>query len=79
MLLIFLQEDGSDCSIFSFDVSANRSRLVLAKNAVRKLKTLRHPGIVRVLDTVEVRDAKEKPGRDGILSSADRHLYLRCD
>lgn len=48
------QEDNAKCSIFSFDVNANRSRLPLAKNAVRKLKTLRHPGILKVLDTVEV-------------------------
>jgi len=51
------QEDNSKCSIFSFDINANRSRLPLAKNALRKLKTLRHPGVVRVLDTVEVGDA----------------------
>ncbi|KAF2280595.1 ARM repeat-containing protein [Westerdykella ornata] len=47
------REDGSKCSIFSFDVNANRSRLPLARNAVRKLRTLRHPGVVKVLDTVE--------------------------
>ncbi|KAF8421947.1 armadillo-type protein [Tirmania nivea] len=47
------REDSSDCSIFSFDVNENRSRLPLAKNALRKLRTLRHPGVVRVLDTVE--------------------------
>ncbi|KAF2223493.1 armadillo-type protein [Elsinoe ampelina] len=47
------KEDGSKCSIFSFDVVANKSRLPLAKNALRKFKTLRHPGIVKVLDTVE--------------------------
>lgn len=54
MLLTLYQEDNSKCSIFSFDINANRSRLPLARNALRKLKTLRHPGIVRVLDTVEV-------------------------
>lgn len=48
------QEDGSKCSIFSFDISANRNRLPLARNALRKLRTLRHPGIIKVLDTVEV-------------------------
>jgi len=48
------QEDGSKCSIFSFDITANKSRLPLAKNALRKFRTLRHPGIVRVLDTMEV-------------------------
>lgn len=47
------REDGSKCSIFSFDIAANRSRLPLARNALRKFKTLRHPGIVKVLDTIE--------------------------
>ncbi|KAF2872409.1 armadillo-type protein [Massariosphaeria phaeospora] len=47
------RDDGSKCSIFSFDVSANKSRLPLARNALRKLRTLRHPGVVKVLDTVE--------------------------
>ncbi|KAL1797256.1 hypothetical protein ACET3X_003862 [Alternaria dauci] len=47
------REDGSKCSIFSFDVTANKSRLPLARNALRKLRTLRHPGVVKVLDTVE--------------------------
>ncbi|KAK2045988.1 ARM repeat-containing protein [Colletotrichum somersetense] len=47
------REDGSSCSIFSFDVVANKSRLPLAKNALRKLRTLRHPGVIKVLDTVE--------------------------
>ncbi|KAH9906992.1 ARM repeat-containing protein [Xylariomycetidae sp. FL2044] len=45
--------DGSNCSIFSFDVTANRSRLPLAKNALKKLRTMRHPGVIKVLDTVE--------------------------
>lgn len=49
-----LQEDGSNCSIFSFEINdSTRSRLPLAKNAVRKLRTLRHPGVVRIIDTVE--------------------------
>lgn len=33
---------------------ANKSRLPLAKNAVRKSRTLRHPGVIKVLDTIEV-------------------------
>lgn len=52
------QEDGSDCSIFSFDIPANKGRLALAKNALKKLRTLRHPGVIKVLDTVEVRRAQ---------------------
>ncbi|KAK6510029.1 hypothetical protein TWF481_004742 [Arthrobotrys musiformis] len=47
------KDDGSKCSIFAFDVNANKSRLPLAKNALRKWRTLRHPGVVRVLDTLE--------------------------
>lgn len=47
------REDGSKCSIFTFDINANRSRLPLARNALRKFKTIRHPGVVRVLDTLE--------------------------
>ena len=52
--LTWLQEDGSPCSIFSFDIPANKSRLPLARNALKKLRTLRHPGVIKVLDTVEV-------------------------
>lgn len=48
------KEDSSDCSIFAFDIEANKSRLPLARNAVRKMRTLRHPGIIKVFDTVEV-------------------------
>ncbi|KAL1383274.1 armadillo-type protein [Phyllosticta capitalensis] len=47
------RDDGSKCSIFSFDITANKSRLPLAKNALRKLRTMRHPGVIKVLDTVE--------------------------
>ena len=47
------REDGSNCSIFSFDVVANKSRLPIAKNALKKLRTMRHPGVIKVLDTVE--------------------------
>ncbi|KAJ5880732.1 uncharacterized protein N7473_011785 [Penicillium subrubescens] len=47
------REDGSACSVFTFDIAANKSRLPLAKNAVRKSRTLRHPGVIKVLDTIE--------------------------
>lgn len=59
-MLTCWQEDGSKCSILSFDIGANRNRLPLAKNALRKYRTLRHPGIVKVLDTVEVGQAAEE-------------------
>lgn len=47
------REDGSNCSIFAFDFATNRSQVPLAKNALKKLRTLRHPGVIKVLDTVE--------------------------
>ncbi|OJJ49608.1 hypothetical protein ASPZODRAFT_128093 [Penicilliopsis zonata CBS 506.65] len=47
------RDDGSACSVFTFDVASNKSRLPLAKNAVRKSRTLRHPGVIKVLDTIE--------------------------
>ncbi|KAH8671494.1 armadillo-type protein [Xylariales sp. PMI_506] len=47
------REDGSNCSIFSFDITANKSSATLAKNALKKLRTMRHPGVIKVLDTVE--------------------------
>ncbi|PWY67397.1 ARM repeat-containing protein [Aspergillus eucalypticola CBS 122712] len=47
------REDGSPCSVFTFDIASNKSRLPLAKNAVRKSRTLRHPGVIKVLDTIE--------------------------
>src|SRR5436305_7006057 len=47
------QEDGSSCSIFAFDVALNKPRLPLARNAARKLRTLRHPGIIKVIEVIE--------------------------
>ncbi|CAG7986553.1 unnamed protein product [Penicillium olsonii] len=47
------RDDGSDCSVFVFHIDANRSRLPLAKNAMHKSRTLRHPGVIKVLDTIE--------------------------
>ncbi|KAK6082714.1 hypothetical protein SCUP234_04038 [Seiridium cupressi] len=48
------REDGSNCSIFSFEINpSSKSRLPLAKNALKKLRTMRHPGVIKVLDTVE--------------------------
>ncbi|KAK7754777.1 Nuclear aminoacylation-dependent tRNA export pathway component [Diatrype stigma] len=47
------REDGSNCSIFAFDAVAHKSQLPLAKNALKKLRTMRHPGVIKVLDTVE--------------------------
>lgn len=47
------KDDNSPCSVFTFDIAAQRSYLPLAKNAARKLRTLRHPGVIKVLDVIE--------------------------
>ena len=75
-----LQEDGSDCSIFAFDVTADKSRLPLARNAVRKMRTLRHPGVIKVYDTVEVPPLYRGEGAFGqsLMYLIDRDIHLRC-
>lgn len=49
------QEDGSAISVFVFDASQpnRRTYLSLAKNALRKLRTVRHPDVLKFLDAVE--------------------------
>lgn len=57
-----LQDDSSNVSVFAFDLntpsghqsaSDRRSLLPLARNALRKLKTLRHPNVLKFLDGSE--------------------------
>ncbi|KAK9246123.1 armadillo-type protein [Lipomyces tetrasporus] len=47
------RSDNTPCTIFEFDINAQRSRLTLARNATKKLRTLRFPGVIKVLDTYE--------------------------
>ena len=78
-LCLHLKDDGSDCSIFAFDVTADKSRLPLARNAVRKMRTLRHPGVIKVYDTVEVAPFDQGPlFGSSLIDAVDRNLYLCC-
>lgn len=52
------KEDSSSCSILVFDATLpthnpRRSSLPLAKNTLRKLRTTRHPDVVKLLDSAE--------------------------
>ncbi|KAK7692887.1 hypothetical protein QCA50_004522 [Cerrena zonata] len=49
------REDGSAVSVFEFDSSLprNRNAMPLAKNTLRKLRTIRHPDVLKFLDAVE--------------------------
>ena len=50
-----MQDDGSLVSIFEFDGSSpnKRNALPLAKNALKKLRTTRHPDVLKFMDVVE--------------------------
>lgn len=52
------RDDSTPCTVLAFDLShphnASRANLLpLAKNAVRKLRTTRHPDVLKLLDSAE--------------------------
>ncbi|PSR88589.1 hypothetical protein PHLCEN_2v5116 [Hermanssonia centrifuga] len=49
------RDDGTPVSVFEFDANqpGKRNWLPLAKNALRKLRTVRHPDVLKFLDGVE--------------------------
>ncbi|KAG0182850.1 hypothetical protein DFQ29_001790 [Apophysomyces sp. BC1021] len=47
------KEDGSQVSVFVFDCTKNRDKIQLARNAFRRLRTIRHPDLLRYIDGVE--------------------------
>lgn len=44
-LSVSFQSDGSAVSIFAFDLK-NASKLIYARNALKRFKTFRHPNIL---------------------------------
>ncbi|KAG2091218.1 uncharacterized protein F5147DRAFT_528893, partial [Suillus discolor] len=49
------REDGSLVSFFEYDVThpLNKSTIPLARNSLRKLRTIQHPDVLRYIDVVE--------------------------
>ncbi|KAG1843726.1 hypothetical protein C8R48DRAFT_736318 [Suillus tomentosus] len=49
------REDGSLVSVFEYDLThpLNKSTIPLARNSLRKLRTIRHPDVLRYIDVVE--------------------------
>lgn len=49
------QDDGSPVSVFEYDFSdpSKRNTRPLAQNALRKLRTTRHPDVLKFMDAVE--------------------------
>lgn len=52
-------------TVFTFDITSRRSLLPLARNAVKKLRTLRHPGVIKFLESYEVSSLKAVESADG--------------
>ena len=54
-IFIYLQDDGSPVSIFVFDSKQppRRNLLPVAKDALRKLRTVRHPDVLKFIDAVD--------------------------
>jgi SCY1-like protein 1 len=48
-----IQDDGTQVSIFEYDFTQTRNMTPLAKNSLRKLRTLRHPDVLKFMDAVE--------------------------
>ncbi|RKP14860.1 armadillo-type protein [Piptocephalis cylindrospora] len=57
------QSDSSEVSILAFDCKANPSKAPLARHAFGKLRTMRHPDLLRFIDGVET----------------DTHIYIATD
>uniref|UniRef100_A0A0W0FWE6 Protein kinase domain-containing protein n=1 Tax=Moniliophthora roreri TaxID=221103 RepID=A0A0W0FWE6_MONRR len=47
------RDDSSPVSVFEYDFSQRRDIAPLAKNALRKLRTTRHPDVLKFMDAVE--------------------------
>ncbi|SJK97742.1 uncharacterized protein ARMOST_00995 [Armillaria ostoyae] len=47
------RDDSSPVSVFEYDFSQKKNLEPLAKNALRKLRTTRHPDVLKFLDAVE--------------------------
>ncbi|KAJ3333178.1 hypothetical protein HDU76_010782 [Blyttiomyces sp. JEL0837] len=47
------KDDGSPVTVFVFDCNKHKDKLPLAKNAIKRFKTIRHPDILRYIDGAE--------------------------
>lgn len=52
-ILPIVQDDGTNVSIFEYDFSQRKELAPIAKNALRKLRTTRHPDVLKFMDAVE--------------------------
>ena len=52
--VLALQADSKPVSIFVFDKEKHASLLNVAENALKRIKTLRHPNMVTYIDSVDL-------------------------
>ncbi|KAF9070890.1 ARM repeat-containing protein [Rhodocollybia butyracea] len=50
---LFGRDDSTPVSVFEYDLSQQKNLVPLAKNSLRKLRTIRHPDILKFMDVVE--------------------------
>ncbi|KAI7849139.1 armadillo-type protein [Circinella umbellata] len=54
---IMALDDGAPVSVFTFDCAKNRDKIALARNAFKRLRTMRHPDLLRYIDGAETDQA----------------------
>ena len=50
----FLKDDGSAVTVFIMDLNRNPDKKELARNALKKARTIRHPNVLKFIDGAEV-------------------------
>ncbi|KAJ7782912.1 hypothetical protein B0H16DRAFT_1494832 [Mycena metata] len=79
------REDGSQVSVFEYDCTSRRGMIPIAKNALRKLRTTRHPDVLKFIDVVEtettihIMTERVRPLQETLQSWASRGAQERED
>lgn len=47
------RDDGTPLTVFSMDLNTKRDKLALAQNSLKRIKTIRHPNMIRLVESVE--------------------------
>jgi SCY1-like protein 1 len=51
------KDDNSQMTVFVFDCNKHKDKITLAKNAIKRFKTMRHPDILKYIDGAEVKNS----------------------
>ncbi len=50
----YLQDDGTPMTVFIFDMNQKSDKRELARNALKRARTIRHPNFLKFIEGVEV-------------------------